>query len=65
MPKIKTNRSAAKRFSRTGSGKVRRNKAYSSHILTSKTTKRKRKLRKRALISEADLGRIKRLIPYA
>jgi large subunit ribosomal protein L35 len=65
MPKIKTNRSAAKRFSKTGSGKIRRNKAYSSHILTSKTTKRKRKLRKRALISEPDLAGIKRLIPYA
>ena len=65
MPKLKTNRSAAKRFSKTGRGKIRRNKAYSSHILTSKTTKRKRKLRKRGLISASDAARVERLIPYA
>ena len=65
MPKMKTNRSAAKRFSKTGRGKIRRNKAYASHILTSKTTKRKRKLRRRGLISPSDAGRIARLIPYA
>jgi large subunit ribosomal protein L35 len=65
MPKLKTNRSAAKRFSKTGSGKIRRNKAYASHILTSKTTKRKRKLRKRGLISASDAARVARLIPYA
>ena len=65
VPKIKTNRSAAKRFSTTGKGKIRRNKAFSSHILTSKTTKRKRKLRKRALISKADTAGIRLLIPYA
>jgi large subunit ribosomal protein L35 len=65
MPKLKTNRGAAKRFSKTGRGKVRRNKAFSSHILTSKTTKRKRHLRRRSLISGPDLARIRRLIPYA
>jgi large subunit ribosomal protein L35 len=64
MPKIKTNRSAAKRFSKTGTGKIRRNKAYASHILTSKTTKRKRRLRKRGLISDPDTSRVLRLIPY-
>ena len=65
MPKLKTNRSAAKRFSKTGSGKIRRNKAFFSHILTSKTTKRKRHLRKRGLISAPDKARVERLIPYA
>ena len=48
MPKIKTKRAAAKRFSTTGTGKLKRNKAYKSHILTKKTTKRKRNLRKAA-----------------
>lgn len=65
MPKLKTNRSAAKRFSKTGSGRIRRNKAYFSHILTSKNRKRKRHLRKRALVSGPDLAAVKRLIPYA
>ncbi len=65
MPKLKTNRSAAKRFSRTGSGKIRRNKAYFSHILTSKNRKRKRNLRKRTLVSASDMAAIRRLIPYA
>ena len=45
MPKIKTNRAAAKRFKKTGTGKLKRNKAYKSHILTKKSTKRKRNLR--------------------
>ena len=63
MPKMKTNRAAAKRFRRTGTGKLRRNKAYRSHILTKKTTKRKRHLRKSTLVSKADEGRIRRLIP--
>ncbi|PJA29255.1 MAG: 50S ribosomal protein L35 [candidate division Zixibacteria bacterium CG_4_9_14_3_um_filter_46_8] len=64
MPKLKTNRSAAKRFRKTGTGKIKRNRAYKSHILTSKTTKRKRKLRKSSLISSADQKRINALIPY-
>lgn len=63
MPKIKTNRAAAKRFKRTGSGKIRRMKAYTSHILTKKTTKRKRNLRKPAIVSKADAGRIEHLLP--
>ena len=63
MPKMKTNRAAAKRFRRTGTGKLRRNKAYRSHILTKKTTKRKRHLRKRTLVSMAVAKRMNRLIP--
>ena len=51
MPKIKTNRGAAKRFRKTGTGKIRRNKAYTSHILTKKTTKRKRSLRQSIIVS--------------
>ncbi|MDB9823124.1 50S ribosomal protein L35 [Deltaproteobacteria bacterium] len=64
MPKMKTNRGAAKRFKTTGSGKIVRNKAYSSHILTKKSTKRKRNLRKSGLVDSSDMGNIKRLIPY-
>ncbi|MBI5182939.1 MAG: 50S ribosomal protein L35 [Nitrospinae bacterium] len=65
MPKIKTNKSAAKRFKKRNSGKISRNKAYKSHILTSKTTKRKRNLRRGDLVDKADEKNIKRLIPYA
>lgn len=64
MPKMKTNRGAAKRFKATGSGKIVRNKAYSSHILTKKSTKRKRNLRKSGLVDESDVKGIKRLLPY-
>ncbi|MFP7755414.1 50S ribosomal protein L35 [Thermodesulfobacteriota bacterium B35] len=64
MPKMKTNRGAAKRFKATGSGKIRRNKAYSSHILTKKSTKRKRNLRKSGLITAADTRAVKRMLPY-
>lgn len=64
MPKMKTNRGAAKRFKLTGSGKIKRNKAYSSHILTKKSTKRKRNLRKSGLICESDYKAVKRLLPY-
>jgi large subunit ribosomal protein L35 len=64
MPKIKTHRGAAKRFSLTGSGRVKRSKAYASHILTSKTTKRKRNLRKSAILDKSDEREIKKLIPY-
>jgi large subunit ribosomal protein L35 len=64
MPKVKTNRGAAKRFTATGSGKIKRNKAYSSHILTKKTTKRKRNLRKSDLIAESDRRAVKRMLPY-
>ncbi|TNE48385.1 MAG: 50S ribosomal protein L35 [Deltaproteobacteria bacterium] len=64
MPKIKTNRGAAKRFRYTGSGKVRRNKANKSHILTKKSNKRKRNLRQSTIVDKTDEGRIKRMMPY-
>ena len=64
MPKIKTNRGAAKRFRRTGTGKIRRNKAFTSHILTKKSTKRKRELRQGTLVADADARNIAKLIPY-
>jgi large subunit ribosomal protein L35 len=64
MPKMKTNRGAAKRFKATGSGKIRRSKAFTSHILTKKSTKRKRKLRKSGLIDAADTKAVKRMLPY-
>lgn len=64
MPKMKTHRGAAKRFSITGNGKVKRARAYKSHILTKKTTKRKRNLRKIAYISAQETKNIKELLPY-
>ena len=64
MPKIKTNRGAAKRFKTTGSGKIVRNKAFSSHILTKKSTKRKRNLRKSGLVDPTNLKQVAKLIPY-
>ncbi|PIE59010.1 MAG: 50S ribosomal protein L35 [Desulfobulbus propionicus] len=64
MPKMKTNRGAAKRFKATGSGKIRRAKAFTSHILTKKSTKRKRKLRQNGLLSESDQKAVKRMLPY-
>jgi large subunit ribosomal protein L35 len=62
MPKIKTNRGARKRFRLTGSGKIKRKKAYASHILTKKSSKRKRKLRKSTTISGADTRRVRRML---
>ncbi len=64
MPKMKTHRGAAKRFKRTGTGKLVRRKAYASHLLTHKTTKRKRKLRQDAILSSADVKRVECLLPY-
>jgi len=64
MPKMKTHRGAAKRFKVTASGKIKRGKAYKSHILTKKTAKRKRNLRKSGLVSSGDEKRIKKIIPY-
>lgn len=63
MPKMKTNRAAAKRLKRTGTGKLRRRRANKSHILTKKTTKRKRRLRQATVVSKADEGRMNRLLP--
>jgi len=64
MPKIKTNRSAAKRFKVTGSGKLKRNKAYRRHILTKKSTKNKRNLRKAAMTDSTNIKSMKKIIPY-
>ena len=64
MPKIKTCRGAAKRFTVLKSGKVKRKKAYHSHILTTKSTKRKRGLRKMTLVDAKDLRQVRRLLPY-
>lgn len=64
MPKIKTNKSAAKRLKRTGTGKVKRQHMNTGHILTKKSRKRKRHLRKSALVSHADLKRVNKMIPY-
>jgi len=63
MPKLKTNRAAAKRFKITASGRIKRHKAYHSHILTKKSRKRKRNLRKSAMVNPADAKRIERLLP--
>ena len=62
MPKMKTNRSAAKRFRLTGTGKVRRARSMHGHMLTAKTRKRKRKLRQGTLVSTSETRRIKRLL---
>jgi large subunit ribosomal protein L35 len=62
MPKIRTNRAARKRFKLTAKHKIKRDKAYASHILTKKTSKRKRNLRKSDLVSTADERRVKRMI---
>jgi large subunit ribosomal protein L35 len=63
MPKIKTNRAAAKRFKTTGTGKIVYRKSCASHILTKKTTKRKRSLRQPHLIAKSDRKEIRRLLP--
>lgn len=64
MPKLKTNRSARKRFKVTARGKLKRRKACHSHLLTGKRADRKRELRKPTLVTKSDKRRIKRLIPY-
>jgi large subunit ribosomal protein L35 len=64
MPKLKTRRSAAKRFAITGTGKVRRRHAYLRHILSTKTRKQKRRLRHSALVAAVDVKAVKRMIPY-
>jgi len=64
MPKMKTKRAAAKRFKVTGSGKLKRNKAYKSHILTKKTTKRKRNLRKATMTDATNEKVMKKILPY-
>jgi len=64
MPKMKTNRGAAKRFKVSGSGKIMRRKAFSSHILTKKSTKRKRGLRLGDVVDASNLKTVKKMIPY-
>ena len=64
MPKMKTHRGAAKRFSLTGSGKIKRNKAYKSHILNKKSAKRKRNLRQATTMVACEAKRIREMIPY-
>ena len=64
MPKIKTNRAAAKRFKRTGTGKYMFAKSHASHILTKKTRKRKRALRRQQVLDTTNVKAVKRLLPY-
>lgn len=65
MPKLKTNRGAAKRFSRTGRGGFKRFHAYHNHILTKKATKRKRRLRQSTQVAPEDQREVRRLLPYS
>ncbi|ALS74357.1 50S ribosomal protein L35 [Planococcus sp. CP5-4] len=62
MPKMKSHSGASKRFKKTGTGKVKRNRSHTSHLFANKSTKQKRKLRKGSLVSAGDLKRIKSLI---
>ena len=64
MPKLKTNRAAAKRFKKTATGELKRSKAYKSHILTKKTTKRKRNLRQSAITDATNVKNMKKILPY-
>lgn len=64
MPKMKTSRAAAKRFKVTGTGKLKRNKAYKSHILTKKSAKTKRNLRKPAMTDKSNVKNMKKILPY-
>ena len=64
MPKLKTHKGAAKRFKKTGTGKILRHKAGLRHILSSKAKKRKKKLGNSVLVSDADFKKVKRMIPY-
>ena len=64
MPKMKTTKAAAKRFKKTGTGLLKRNKAYKSHILTKKSTKRKRNLRKATMTDATNFKNMKKILPY-
>ena len=64
MPKMKTKRAAAKRFKATGTGKLKRNKAFRRHILTKKTRKLKRNLRKQPIMSSSNAKVMKKILPY-
>lgn len=65
MPKLKTHRGARKRFKLTASGKIKRGHSHARHILTKKTTKRKRKLDQSDLVSRSDLSKVRKMLPYA
>ncbi len=65
MPKLKTHKGAAKRFRVTATGKVKRSRAYKSHLLTKKSARRKRRLAQPDLVSAADHSRVRRMLPYA
>ncbi len=65
MPKLKTHRGAKKRFKLTASGKIKRGHSHARHILTKKTTKRKRKLDQSDLVSRSDLSKVRKMLPYA
>jgi large subunit ribosomal protein L35 len=64
MPKLKTHRGAAKRFTKTATGKFKRGSAFKRHILTSKTTKSKRQMRGTRQVSDADAPKLERMLPY-
>jgi len=64
VPKLKTNRGAAKRFKKTGTGKIKVKRAFARHILTSKSANRKRQLRASKYVDQSDMKGIKKLIPY-
>ncbi len=65
MPKLKTNRGAAKRFKKTSSGNYKRKQSHLNHILTKKSTKRKRHLRSQLTISKQDVGAVRKMLPYS
>lgn len=64
MPKMKTNRAAAKRFKKTGGSKIKRGSAFRRHLLTSKSSKRKRHLRGGGYVAEADVAAVLKMMPY-
>lgn len=64
MPKVKTKRAAAKRFKKTATGELKRSKAFKSHILTKKTTKRKRNLRHATMTDSTNVKTMKKILPY-
>lgn len=65
MPKLKTNKAASKRFKITANGKVKKNSSFTNHILTKKTTKRKRQLRRSSTLAAVDTKKVKALLPFA
>jgi large subunit ribosomal protein L35 len=65
MPKLKTHRGAKKRFHVTGTGKIKRSKAYGSHLLTHKSAKRKRNLKQATLVVKEEFKKVKALLPYS